>query len=340
MNDTSAASGRAGDAGGAALGTALDQAARPGPARAIVTGLRSLRETCPDEVTSAIVRATSTTDSYAEMRGPVWPLLVAWGAEGVSAIARADDPGAFEDDYVARTGRRLQRVDRVPERIARAVERRIRGGKPAAIPVDLSGLNEFQRLVLAKTMEIPHGEVRPYAWVAEEIGHPRAQRAVGTALAHNPIPFVIPCHRVVRSDGRIGNYGAGGPTAKRQVLASEGVDPDELERLATAGIRYVGSDTTRIFCYPSCRHARRIAPSHRVRFRNTDETRRAGFRACLSCRPVDIAPHTGSRRRSAAAVSSHGPSAAAGNFHGDVGIALRAYRATPERHLAGAPGDR
>jgi O-6-methylguanine DNA methyltransferase len=266
-------------------------ATRPEMARAIVAGLRSLREGCPDDVSAAIVRAVATVDSYAEMRGPIWPLLVAWGADGVGAIARADDPGAFEDEYRARTGRGLRRVERVPDSLARAVERRIRGGKVTGLSVDLTGLNEFQRLVLTKTMEIPHGEVRPYAWVAEEIGHPRAQRAVGTALAHNPIPFVIPCHRVVRSDGRIGNYGAGGPTAKRAVLASEGVDPDELERLAAAGIRYIGSDTTRIFCYPSCRHVRRISPRHQVRFRNTEETRRAGFRACRSCRPVDVVAH-------------------------------------------------
>jgi len=104
---------------------------------------------------------------------------------------------------------------------------------------DLGGLTGFERSVLVKTMEIPYGEVRPYAWVAREIGRPRAVRAVGSALAENPIPFVIPCHRVVRTDGHIGEYGAGGPEAKRAVLATEGVDPDELESLASRGIRYM-----------------------------------------------------------------------------------------------------
>jgi O-6-methylguanine DNA methyltransferase len=258
-------------------------------ARAIVTGLRTLREPAPPALAGAVLSAVGIVDAYAEMPGPIGPLFVAWGPGGVSAVDRAEDAAAFEEAYLARTGRPLHRVGRVPERLARQVDRRIRGERRRSLPVDLTGLNEFQRRVLAKTMEIPYGEVRPYAWVAREIGHPRAQRAVGTALAQNPIPFVIPCHRVVRSDGRIGRYGAGGPTAKRAVLASEGIDPDELERIATAGVRYLGSDTTRIYCYPSCRHARRTSPQHLVRFRTAADGRMAGFRPCKVCRPVDEA---------------------------------------------------
>ena len=127
--------------------------------------------------------------------------------------------------------------------------------------------------MLLKVLEIPRGEVRPYAWVAAELGRPLAVRAVGNAVARNPIPFVIPCHRVVRSDGRIGNYGAGGPAAKRAVLESEGVDVDELERLPNRGVRFIGSDTTHIFCYPSCRNAKRVTDAHRVPLRSSDEAR-------------------------------------------------------------------
>jgi hypothetical protein len=110
---------------------------------------------------------------------------------------------------------------------------------------------------------------------------------VGNALARNPVPFVVPCHRVVRSDGRIGNYGAGGPTAKRALLESEGLDTDELENLPAHNVRFIGSETTQIFCYPSCRNARRIKDEHRVEFRSVEQTRRIGYRACKVCRPVD-----------------------------------------------------
>jgi O-6-methylguanine DNA methyltransferase len=80
---------------------------------------------------------------------------------------------------------------------------------------------------LIKAREIPAGQVRPYGWIASEIGRPKAVRAVGTALGRNPVPLLIPCHRVVRTDGRVGDY-AFGPPAKRALLAAEGLDPDAL----------------------------------------------------------------------------------------------------------------
>jgi methylated-DNA-[protein]-cysteine S-methyltransferase len=85
------------------------------------------------------------------------------------------------------------------------------------------GLGDFQRRVLLEACEIPPGETRSYAWLAARVGHPGAARAVGTALARNPLPLVVPCHRVVRADGRIGHYGCGGPAAKRALLREEGV---------------------------------------------------------------------------------------------------------------------
>src|SRR5260370_12193046 len=89
--------------------------------------------------------------------------------------------------------------------------------------LDLRSIIPCEEAVLVKTREIAGGEVRLYVWVAREIGHPAAVRAVGTALANNPIPYFIPCHRVVRTDGQIGNYGGGGPEAKRAILTLEGV---------------------------------------------------------------------------------------------------------------------
>src|SRR5437879_3189574 len=69
---------------------------------------------------------------------------------------------------------------------------------------DRRGLTAFDQSVLRKALQIPRGQVRPYNWVAREIGHPAAVRAVGTALANNPTPYLIPCHRVIRADGVIG----------------------------------------------------------------------------------------------------------------------------------------
>ncbi|MCZ6626311.1 MAG: MGMT family protein [Deltaproteobacteria bacterium] len=76
-------------------------------------------------------------------------------------------------------------------------------------PCDLGGLPPFTRAVLRITAQIPYGEVRSYRWVAQRLGKPNATRAVGNALARNPIPIIIPCHRVVRSDGTLGGFALG-----------------------------------------------------------------------------------------------------------------------------------
>ncbi len=84
-------------------------------------------------------------------------------------------------------------------------------------------LTDFQKKVLYATMEIKKGEVKTYKQIAERIGHRKAYRAVGTALKLNPIPIEIPCHRVIKSSGELGNYsGTGGPKRKMQLLKSEG----------------------------------------------------------------------------------------------------------------------
>ena len=86
--------------------------------------------------------------------------------------------------------------------------------------VDLSGATPFQREVWGKTRLIPYGETRSYSWVAEQIGKPGAARAVGQALGRNPLPVIIPCHRVVAGDGKLCGF-AGGLDMKRHLLSLE-----------------------------------------------------------------------------------------------------------------------
>lgn len=79
----------------------------------------------------------------------------------------------------------------------------------------------FQRRVLLETMNIPRGRTITYKQLAERIGSPKAYRAVGTALRKNPLPITIPCHRVIKSDGSLGNYSSGGAKRKRALLEKE-----------------------------------------------------------------------------------------------------------------------
>lgn len=86
----------------------------------------------------------------------------------------------------------------------------------------------FQKLVWETIHQIPHGEVRSYKWIAEKIGRPKAVRAVGNATGSNPITIIIPCHRVIGSNGNLGGYG-GGLERKRQLLSLEGYPVKELK---------------------------------------------------------------------------------------------------------------
>ena len=255
----------------------------------IETALRDLRASAPTTLLPATLVAAGLADLYAPLSSAIGDVWVAWNGRGVSSVMAALDGPSFEATFRASIDRPIRRVDALPPRLALAIGRRLAGDRRARIDVDLRGRTPFEVAVLMKALQIPRGEVRPYGWVAAEIGHPAAVRAVGTALGHNPVPLLIPCHRVVRSDGHIGQYSLGGPGNKRTLLTWEGADPDELERLARAGIRYFGSDTTHIVCHPTCRHARRTTDRHRMTFRSMDEAARSGYRPCKVCRPVAVA---------------------------------------------------
>jgi O-6-methylguanine DNA methyltransferase len=263
-----------------------------GPDEGLTTiegALRELRTKAPSTLLPATLAAVGLADLYASLPSAIGDVWVAWSGRGVSAVTTAPSAAAFEAGFERDFGRPVRRVDALPPRLAKAVARRLAGDRRVKIEVDLRGRTEFERAVLLKALQIPRGEVRPYGWIASEIGHPAAVRAVGTALGHNPVPLLIPCHRVVRSDGHIGQYSLGGPENKRALLQWEGADPDELERLAKAGIRYFGSDTTHIVCHPTCFHARRVTERHRMTFRSMDEAARSGYRPCKICRPVAYA---------------------------------------------------
>jgi len=258
------------------------------PAAALATGpeaLRRLRVGAPagwvDDVLDRV--GLRPPDHFVRVSGPAGDLFVAFNDDGISAVdlvvRHGGDPGRFAAAHRRATGRPALAATRPPAGLAAA----LRSGRGGGLRYDLAGLTPFERAVLAATLEIPPGEVRPYGWVAGRIGRPRAVRAVGSALGRNPVPVLIPCHRVVRNDG-LGNYGLGVPV-KRALLSAEGLDLERLERLASAGTRFVGSATTGVFCVPSCAHARRIGPAHEVAFRSASAAETAGFRPCTRCLP-------------------------------------------------------
>jgi O-6-methylguanine DNA methyltransferase len=182
--------------------------------RALLQDLRNLGNAkAPQRLLEAVLDEVGLGDQYASLDSPLGPVWVAWNKLGVSAVMQTATPEDFEQRFTDRFSRRPRRVSNLPEDLGQRF--------------DLRSVTEFERSVLMKAREIPRGEVRTYAWIAAQIGHPTAVRAVGSALRKNPVPLLIPCHRVVRSDGYIGQYALGGSDNKRAILAYEGVRLDE-----------------------------------------------------------------------------------------------------------------
>lgn len=128
------------------------------------------------------------------------------------------------------------RQEAAPAALRAAVNALAEGATRFEYPVELDRLARFQRDVLTATRAIPRGEVRTYHSIAATIGSPAAVRAVGTALARNPIPILVPCHRVVRADGVLGEYSGGGTEVKARILRWEGLDVrTRRSRLVVAG---------------------------------------------------------------------------------------------------------
>lgn len=229
-------------------------------------------------------------DEYWRITTVLGPAYVAHNERGISAVRRAETATAFERRFESEFRRPVRPAPDPPAALARAVQAYLEGRLSVAeareaLPFDLRTRTAFEQAVLLKTAEIPYGEVRPYSWLAREVGRPLAVRAVGSAVGRNPVPLLIPCHRVIRRDGRIGEYGLGGQLAKRTLLAAEGVAPDWLERLAREGIRYVGDASAGRCCFPTCQNARRIPDRDRIALGSDSEARALGFRACEACRP-------------------------------------------------------
>ena len=229
-------------------------------------------------------RAPRVLVRYHSFPTPLGDLCVAYGDSGIVRARLGKSAEAFAAEVAAAAGSEPVADEVPPASVARLVADFFAGKRLRVEAFDLDAEGEFEREVLRAALAIPWGEVRSYAWLAREVGQPGAARAVGQALGRNPVPVLIPCHRAVRSDGGLGGY-AFGLELKQRLLELEGVDVGELERRARAGVRYLGSRTTGVFCLPTCRHARRIAEANRVAFRSAGEAEAAGYRRCLVCRP-------------------------------------------------------
>jgi methylated-DNA-[protein]-cysteine S-methyltransferase len=192
----------------------------------------NLFDSAPDEAEvlarlhARLERAAADADlldvAYRTIDSPVGPLLLAATPVGLVRVAfDVEDHAAV---LATLAGAVSPRVLRAPDRldaVARQLDEYFAKRRTAFdVPVDLRLAAGFRRSVIEQLRSIGYGHRASYAAVAAAVGSPRAVRAVGTACAHNPLPVVIPCHRVVRSDGSTGQY-VGGPAAKAALLTLE-----------------------------------------------------------------------------------------------------------------------
>lgn len=161
---------------------------------------------------------------YAAMDTPIGRVLVACTKSGLARVSFNQNEVSFVRELVkvlqAEAARSVRELALVTKQLQRYFAGRC---QRFDVPVDLQRLTPFQRRVLGATRRIPSGHVVSYGEIARRIGQPKASRAVGQALGRNPIPIVIPCHRVISGDGGLGGY-TGGLHIKRRLLAIEGVE--------------------------------------------------------------------------------------------------------------------
>lgn len=167
---------------------------------------------------------TITYAAFPTLLGSIW---VAWTRRGICRLSfRSRSARSFAAD-LHRTfpGAAIASgfEEAAPVSLARELSDYATGRtRSFTVPIDLAGLTPFQRRVLKATARVPYGEVASYGKIAAAIGNPGSSRAVGNALGSNPVPILIPCHRIIGADGRIGGF-TGGLRAKRRLLAMEGI---------------------------------------------------------------------------------------------------------------------
>lgn len=198
--------------------------------------MRTLTDVTPETDTTSAVDVTLAADTtpdtgttaadvvvgFRVIDSPIGRLLLAGSDAGLCRVAfEGEDHHAVLADVARRLGARVQPDSGALDEVASELERYFAGtGREFRAPVDLRLTSGFRRTALERLREIPYGERIGYGELAALAGHPRAARAVGTACATNPVPIVVPCHRVVRADGSFGAYG-GGTDVKRYLLDLE-----------------------------------------------------------------------------------------------------------------------
>lgn len=231
--------------------------------------------------------------TYGIFASPIGPILIARSEHGIALV-----------EYLDRTDVRRSRLHRLV-----GVEATAGGGDVEALygelieylhgtrarlewPLDLRlTRGEFDRMVLRATAEIPRGAVRSYAGLAREIGRPEAVRAVAQALRWNPLPIIVPCHRVIGTDGSLTGYAGTRLGLKEQLLGFEGITTTGRgqKRRVSRNAMYAVTRGESEYCLPTCGSMLVTSLAGLTLFGSREQAEATGLRPCTTCRP-DLHP--------------------------------------------------
>ncbi len=212
---------------------------------------------------------------------PLGPILIARSEEGVTLIEYLEHAGASLHSRLAKAaGVQIVEDGSDVEALYRELLEYLEGKRTRLDwPLDLRlARSDFQRAVLRMTAAIPYGAVTSYAGLAGEVGKPSAARAVAQALRWNPLPIVVPCHRIVGADGALVGYAGNKVDLKERLLAAEGVRTvagqagPQIDRR----LMYVSYPAEPSYCLPSCAWLTTLEQPQRLRYFGSPDTRRGG----------------------------------------------------------------
>ncbi len=231
---------------------------------------------------------------YRVFASPLGPILIARSEEGVACIEYLSPDGDFASSRLSRAPgvEALEDGAEVTALYGELLEYVTGGRHRLGWPLDLRlARSEFHRAVLGATARIPYGAVRSYAGIAREVGKPAATRAVAQALRWNPLPIVVPCHRVVGLSGALTGYAGDKLALKQRLLAVEGVPAMKIghDFRIPRDAMYVRSPGADAYCLPTCTCLAAEPPQARVLFGSREHAAEAGLGPCSDCRP-DLHP--------------------------------------------------
>jgi len=245
-------------------------------------------------LTSRLADLRRRTLVYRIFPSPLGPILIARSEEGVSCIEYLTGGSDFAHS-------RLSRVEGVEalldgaevEALYRELLEYVEGRRTQLEwPLDLRlARSEFHRAVLQATARIPYGAVRSYAGIAGVLGKPAATRAVAQALRWNPLPIVVPCHRVIGASGALTGYAGNRVMLKRRLLAVEGVQARKAEHdfRVVREAMYARDHDDPAYCLPTCGSIGQRSLAGLTLFASRERAEAAGLTPCTDCRP-DLHP--------------------------------------------------